>query len=102
MPNQGVARLPFVQVVNGEKDYWATAEESGRWEEDNRVGREYADGLVSVCQEGQLGMALGYVTQAVVRKGRYGGIEVGFFNRLGEIASFASRAAVADGIRQAA
>jgi hypothetical protein len=82
--------LPFVQVEGNRRDYWAPAAETGNWGEDNRIGRSYADALVAECEAGELGMMLSHVAQAITVKGRYGGIEVGFFNRLGEIASFAA------------
>lgn len=98
MKSNGKMNLPFVQVLGNRRDYWAPAAETGSWGEDNRLGRSYADALVAKCQAGELGMMLSHVAQAITEKQRYGGIEVGFFNRLGEIASFASGGA--DGVEQ--
>ena len=90
MTNKGILNLPFVLTVGTVvTDYWARPAETGDWAQDNWTGRSYANALVGACNDGQLGMVLSHVASAITEKGQYGGIEVGFFNRLGEIASFA-------------
>lgn len=91
MRNQAILDLPFVASMGSVvTDYWATPPESGDWAADNWTGRSYADGLFAACTDGELGMVLSHVANAITARGEYGGIEVGFFNRLGEIASGAS------------
>ena len=92
MTDKQMMDLPFVRVARGQKDFWVPVAETGNWGSDNKIGRTYADALVGACKAGELGMVLGHVAQAITAKQRFGGIEVGFFNRLGEIASFASAA----------
>lgn len=103
MKNKAILNLPFVQTIGDVvTDFWALPEETGDWARDNWKGREFANTLVVACNNGELGMVLSHVAKAVSEKRRYGGIEVGFFNRLGEIASFASAGSGVTVLRKAA
>lgn len=87
MLNKNRFDLPFVETQKTIKNYWVGADETGEWSTDNKVGRGYADALVATCRDEELGMVLSHVVSAMIKRGRYSGIEVGFFNRIGEIAS---------------
>lgn len=82
------ARLGFVGPKSGrpgELDLWLV-QETGDWNRDNAQGRGFADQCVEHMRENDAPMVLGYVVEAMLHKGRYGGVEVGFFHRIAQIA----------------
>lgn len=80
-------QLSFVREFPGASiDYWSTEEETGNWGQDNQVGRRYADEFITKCKSAEaLPTVFPFIVEAIMKKGRCGGIEVGFFNRIGEV-----------------
>lgn len=76
--------LPFVaQSMSGGMDMWSP-EVSGNWGVDNRVGRKYASELLVYVQKKNDPTLLGRVMMAMIGRGDYGGVEVGFFQQISE------------------
>lgn len=75
------AVLPFADG----QDYWPLAE-SGDWSADNRTGRQAAADLLRVMTFQDAPPLLGFVVKAVMAKGRFGGVEVGFCQAIAEAA----------------
>jgi len=84
MPKQ---RLSFIDQKEGVFDYWCPPDETGDWGIDCRIGREQADELLRECAPVRLPVALSHIVEAIARKGRYQAIEIGFINRIGEMAA---------------
>lgn len=57
---------------------------SGDWAKDNAIGRDFADETVLAIAEKDAPFILGHTVKAMIKKGDYNGVEVGFFNRLSE------------------
>lgn len=77
--------LDFVQVSASGLDMWAI-EPTNNYAKDCKRGREAAIDLYRAMDSEQLpAIALGTVSRAIICKGRYGGLEVGFFQGLSEI-----------------
>ena len=60
------------------------AKETGDWGEDNLLGRRMARQCIQTMREQEAPLLLGAVVREVVAKGRYGGIEIGFFQEIAE------------------
>ena len=76
------------QREDGTFDYWAV-DASGDWSADCKKGREVASTLMGVMYPlDEAGppneILLGYVARAIIEKGRYSGVEVGFFQEIAE------------------
>ncbi len=52
------------------------------WSLSNQKGREYADRVVEMMNDENNPTTLGRVAKAMIERGRYGGVEVGFFTML--------------------
>jgi hypothetical protein len=63
---------------NGRIISWDVVE-TGDWGKDNRVGRELAAATVARMRENDAPHELGHLMKSLIEKGRYGGVEVGFF-----------------------
>lgn len=57
---------------------------TGDYATDCATGRDMGDDLIARIQGGQLAGQLGFVVQDLVKRGRFGGVEVGFFHRVAE------------------
>lgn len=77
--------LSFTRASNEGIDYWFPPKETGHWGVDNATGRACADELVQTCGAEALPMVITHIAAAMALKGRFEGIETGFFTRLGEI-----------------
>jgi len=81
--NEKMLSLPFVRVsempVGASADLWATSE-TGNWSADNRAGASYAVALLDYMRERGAPNMLGSVVRAMIDKGHYGGVEVGFLH----------------------
>ena len=75
--------MPFADLSKEPFDWWVV-EPSGNWSADNDTGREYAKALMRYSRAHQTPFILGYVMKEIARKGSITGIEVGFFNAIGE------------------
>ena len=87
--------LPFVEVEGGQiVNYWAPSEDTGG-SEDNRYSAECALGVVYAARliEHMIefdrrgcgtGECLAFVTKAAVKRGKWTGVEVCFFDAIGE------------------
>ncbi|CAN7178022.1 AlpA family phage regulatory protein [Rhizobium rhizogenes] len=64
-------------------DLWNVAE-SGDYGKDNAIGAQYAEELVDCMQQREVPFMLGHVIEAMISKKRYGGIEIGFTQRISE------------------
>lgn len=64
-------------------DYWSP-DITGDWVTDTAVGKEYADEAVRCIRNKQNPSALGHLIKAMIGKGGYTGVEVGFFHRMSE------------------
>lgn len=72
--------LSFVTGPN----IWAV-QETGDWGDDNRAGARYAGELIChLRRNGRHKPLLGHIVRELVRRGKYGAIEIGFFHRLVE------------------
>ncbi len=80
-----IATLSFASSRGGALDLWSPAD-AGSYRQGNDIGRSRADELVQYMRDNQAPMVLGHVVQAIVARGEYGAIEIGFFNQLGLIA----------------
>lgn len=64
-------------------DYWLP-EITGDWRTDNDRGKRYADEMVSCISMHQNPTSLGHMVKAMIGKGSWSGVEVGFFHRISE------------------
>jgi hypothetical protein len=71
----------FTCISDGRTDLWPDTEPMG-YGAANQVGRDRAADLVEVMRRTATPALLGHVIEAIVRKGIYGGVEVGFFHAL--------------------
>lgn len=80
-------QLTFVRLDDaGQVVDWWLIEETGDWSKDNQTGRDAAESLMRMMFFTDAPVYLGYVVKAIIAKGRYGGIEVGFFTAFAELA----------------
>lgn len=71
-------------IVGG--DFWVDAS-TGNWESDCRIGRERADLLVAQMRNrDELHPRFTAAMRTMVERGQFTGVEVGFFQRLLELA----------------
>ena len=75
--------MPFADLTRDQIDWWVVTP-TGDWGTDCDTGREYAKALMRYSRAHQTPFILGYVMKAIASKGQIGGIEVGFFNAIGE------------------
>lgn len=68
------------------KDYFHNIEPSGVNSEDNRTGRDLAKKLIEDMRDREAPFLLGHTVKAMIERGRYGAIEIGFFQQISEIA----------------
>jgi hypothetical protein len=54
------------------------------WGADNRSGRQKADAMLNDLHNGTSCSILGHTVKQMIEIGHYGGVEVGFFQRLAE------------------
>lgn len=74
-------------------DMWAVAP-TGDWAEDNRTGSKYAGQIIKYIQDDHHRLPLlGHILREMVRKARFGAIEVGFSHRIAVEFLAASRSA---------
>lgn len=93
---EGSQVLPFIERNGGKIiSYWSPQIETGDWAKDNEIGRQYAEDLIAGCSEEDIPRVLVRTTEAISQRGRFEGIEIGFFNRIGEICSSLRNAAIA-------
>lgn len=84
---EGIGRLPFVGYHDNEhprrlgRDFWAVSP-TGRWELDRFIGRKLADEFLLYYQQDRFQSLLGLIVKDMIAKGRFTGIECGFFTRL--------------------
>lgn len=64
-------------------DYWSP-QVTGDWSTDCATGRRYADEMLARIRKNENPTALGHIVKAMVGHGQWGGVEVGFFQRLSE------------------
>jgi hypothetical protein len=58
---------------------------TGDWSTDNRTGRHYAKNVVRFVCAGPRPTILGLMVKAMIEKGEFGGVEVGFFQEIAEM-----------------
>lgn len=75
--------LDFVKVRGGEIDYWHSDENNGEWGEGCAEGRRRASDLVGFMQGQNDPSLLNRVGKAIVGSGKYGAVETGFFQEIG-------------------
>jgi len=84
LPNVEVVPLPLSCVnckTDGSPDLW-TPVAVGNWKTDNETGVRHADDVIDRMQQQDHPFLLGHTVKAMIEKGVYGGVEVGFFNHL--------------------
>ena len=64
-------------------DYWSP-EITGEWGTDTARGKDYADEAVACIRRHNNPTAFGHVIKAMIGKGSWSGVEVGFFHRFCE------------------
>ena len=84
MPHQSNLRtLSFAAgSPDGKVDLWPETVSLGSADADNALGRDRADELVAYMREHDAPMVLGFVVQAMIERGRFGPVEVGFHNQV--------------------
>ncbi len=75
--------LDFVNLRDGEIDYWQSENENRDWSEGCQEGRQRAADLVDFMQSQNDPSLLNRVGKAIVGRGRYGSVETGFFQQIG-------------------
>lgn len=89
----GKSALDFVRMTDNGPDFWAI-ESTGHYPTDCERGREAGIDLHRVLYfDNAEPMVLGSIARAIVAKGRYCGIEVGFFQQVAESIVSQGRAA---------
>lgn len=80
-------QLRGLSFVEGEVDHgldmWSV-QESGLYVRDNQMGRAYADELIAAMSHMSNLCLLTQVSRVILKKGRFGGVEVGFSQRIAE------------------
>lgn len=64
------------------QDFW-DIEASGEWADDNRHGREFADQFLKLLTP-ERPFLLGRTVQSMIEKGRWSGVECGFWQHVAE------------------
>lgn len=75
--------LDFVNVRDGQIDYWQHEGADHEWSEGCEEGRQRATDLVDFMQSQNDPSLLNRVGKAIVGGGRYGAVETGFFQQIG-------------------
>ena len=83
---ESIRQLSFVDGA----DLWSV-NPTGNWGADCETGRKCANTLMDLMSVEQAPNLLGSVTEAMIKKGAYGGIEVGFLQAIGELVVRARR-----------
>lgn len=81
-----ITTLSFAIGSEGDVDLWPETESTGSYESDNNLGRSRAEELVQYMRANQAPMILGHVSKRIVSLGKYGPMEIGFFNHLALLA----------------
>lgn len=79
----GSTDVSFIKRVDDKADFWAI-EPTGDYAADCASGREAAGELQRAMFFGSTPILLGSVARAIADKGRWTGLEVGFFHEMGE------------------
>lgn len=78
------SKLSFVTKTDSQTDFWSL-ETSGDYADDCRRGREAAIEWEKSLFFGEIAAPLlGSVVRSMIQKGRYGGLEAGFFQQIAE------------------
>ena len=64
------------------QDFW-DIESSGDWADDNRDGRAFADQFLTLLTP-ERPFLLGWTVRSMINKGRWSGVECGFWQRVTE------------------
>ena len=72
------------------RDFWC-ADESGDWARDVVTGRIHAQDAMRFMREERTPHPLNWIVADMMRKGRFGPLEVGFFQELGALVLRAER-----------
>ena len=81
--NTSKVSLPFTTTDDGKICYWAV-EGSGEWGADNATGRGHADALIADMKATDFPGTLAHVVHAMIDRGTFGGVEVGFLNQIAQ------------------
>lgn len=76
--NENVAAAPVFQFLD--------IPASGDWRRDNQAGRRHALELLDHIAKNDATPALGIVAAEMIKRGRHGGVEVGFWQQIAETA----------------
>jgi len=79
----GSSEVSFINLTVQGADFWSI-DPSGDYEADCRQGRAAALELSRFVFFGEVPTILGSVARAIVQKGRFGGLEIGFFQQISE------------------
>lgn len=71
------------EIFNVHRDW--IADSSGNWTKDNQLGRARANELQAHIRITENYPALGHVAKMIADGGHFGGIEVGFYQRVSEL-----------------
>ncbi len=83
LAESGVSQLTFTgRREDGGINLWSPAEVAGEWDEQCRVGRGYGREAADYIRESGDAAMLPAVVRAIVERGSFGGVEVGFFAKL--------------------
>jgi|GEM_PF-1829721 len=74
--------LPFVHRDGATTSFWAP-DRTGEYEVQCARGRAYADALLAHMRETRNPTLYGAVMRGITSEGVYGGVEIGFCNRIG-------------------
>lgn len=80
-----LSMLSFVVSSGPRVDLWPEFRTTGSYADDNAVGRERAEEVVAYMRDNGAPMVVGHIVQAIVARGIYGGLEVGFFGHFGVV-----------------
>jgi hypothetical protein len=79
-----ISDLPFVNSPPaGPRDFWRV-KSSGEYAQDCDLGRNFADSALALMSLTHKSPLLGLIAAAIAKKGQFGGIETGFFQRVAE------------------
>lgn len=80
-----IGDLSFASRQGERLDLW-NPRASGNWSADNELGRALAGELIHYMRERNAPTVLGHVIQAMIGKGNFSGVEVGFANEIALLA----------------
>lgn len=81
-----LSALPFVECATGRQTRLWCIRASGNWAKDNVTGRQHADDLARFMRLNDNAALLGQVVKAIGAEGSWTGVEVGFFQRIADLA----------------